>query len=127
VEFKIWDGDAAGQAPNLQPLIGRKVQRAWILPESQTLVLKLEGKKFVMFERVKSIGFDAVSVETGNEIPGADFSDLAPYGTDPHLLALRGMPFTGMDGIVVHFGDSGNGPKFGARMERDCIKWVARP
>jgi hypothetical protein len=115
-----WDGT---QPPGLVPLIGRKVYGAWLFPSGKVLLLRLEGKKTLLIEGLPFVGDSAVvvlSFETGDEKAGANFNDFEKdVGPQPpHVKALRGMVFTGIDGSVVMFGDHG------ARFTPNGIRWV---
>jgi len=103
----------------LVPLIGRIVYRAWILPDGKTLVLGLLGGKILIVERAKVVGdLAALQIEIGDVKPGIDWSDMEAYCQDPHLKAIIGMKFTGLDQDIVTFGN------VGAKIAATGIEWV---
>jgi hypothetical protein len=116
--FRVEDGIP----PKLQPLIGRRVYRAWILPQGKTLVLRLEGGWIVM---INAASTDipgqrlALEVDIGEEKPGAIWSDLDTLPQTPHLKDLRGRKLTGLDAEVLVFDN-----RYGAKFSLGGIQWV---
>jgi hypothetical protein len=119
VKTQFDDISQGGQPLALVPLIGRTVFRAWILPSGKTLVLGLRGGKILIVERAKIVGdLEALQIEIGDVIPGRDWSDMEAYCQDPHLKAIIGLKFTGLDQNIVMFGD------VGAKIGTTGIEWV---
>jgi len=119
VKTQFDDISQGGQPLALVPLIGRTVFRAWILPSGKTLVLGLRGGKILIVERARVIvGMAALSIEIDDVLPGADWSDMEAYCQDPHLKAIIGLKFTGLDQDIVIFGD------VGAKIAATGIEWV---
>jgi hypothetical protein len=111
-----------GIPPQLKPLIGRRVYRAWIMPQGRTLVLRLEGGWFLMVEAVATDIANqrlALNMEVGEEKPDADWGDLDVLPQTPHLKDLRGRRLTGLDAEVLVFDD-----RYGAKLGLDGIAWV---
>jgi hypothetical protein len=99
----IWDTDA-GLAPNLEPLVGQRVEWAGVLPLAPTLVLRFP-RQVVMIEPGQSVGCKSLVVEVGDIKPGANFSDLETLSQlqTPHTRDLIGRRFTGMEADLIHF------------------------
>ncbi len=114
------DISKGGQPRQLIPLIGRTVLQAWLIPtRNHTLMLGLRGGKILMLERVRGIGFAALSIEIGDILPGADWSDIERFGQDPHLKALINRKFTGLDQDVVMFDN-----EYGCKLSITGVEWV---
>jgi hypothetical protein len=115
--FEFFDGDR-GDPPKLEQLIGTKVQKAWLLPEGKTLAVRFEGGQFLMIEAIPAVDFEALSIEIGDVLPNANFTDIDGLAREPHVRALIGRRLTGLKGNVLMFGS------VGARIERTGITWV---
>jgi hypothetical protein len=121
----IWDQHASGDhtPPTVAPLIGLRVVGCWILP-SKTLFARLEGGRILRVAVMKvMVGPPALSVESGEEKPGASFRFLDEYPQPPHVQAMRGMKFTGFDCNVLMF-TADNGETFGVKMREDGAEFV---
>src|SRR5882724_11054811 len=96
-----WDGS---QPEALRPLIGLRVKRVWVLPWN-AIAVNLEGGGYVSFQTVPAVGFKAaLSINTGWEKPGVDFSALdKACGQDEYVRNLRGLKFIGIDANLVMF------------------------
>jgi hypothetical protein len=112
-----------GQPPELTELIGRRIDRAWLLPEGKCLAIRLEGGKFIMAEAVHTDipGVRAtVQIETGDERPGAYWGDLDQACPQTvHSANLRGRTFSGLDCEVLVFDSC-----YGAQFTPHGIQWV---
>jgi len=121
---KIWHQPTQGDIPpNLQPLIGKRVYRAWTSPSKLMLLLKLEGGLMATFEAMRTDHPGrrwAVEITVGTEKEGATWDDLDEICPQtPHLKALRGLRLTGLEGPVVEFDR-----RYGARITPAGIEWV---
>lgn len=112
-----WDGR---QPPEVAPLIGLKVERAWLLGKT-TLALRLEKQRFLRVDPTPFVGDmrACVALEIGTIKTGATFSNLDSFATpSPHTEEICGMAFTGIDADIVMFGN------YGARITPTGIEWV---
>lgn len=111
-----WNGQ---QPPELIPLIGRKVQRAWVFGD--TLAILIDGGRFLQVDPVPFFGEGAaVALKVGTVKDTANLvSDLdARIEQNPHTEELRAMTFTGIDANIVMFGD------YGARVTPAGVEWM---
>ncbi len=118
-----WNGQ---QPAVLVPLIGRKIERAWVYGE--TLALLLEGGKFLRINAEREIRAVVVAFEiwTVNPSHGAGLiADLdAHIPQNPHTYEITGMTFTGADADVVMFASKRFISDYGARVTPTGIEWV---
>jgi len=118
-DFKLWQTRDGVQPPALVPMLGKRVERAWLTPSRKLFAAKLEDGFFFMadWEPIGDLG--GVRFETGKVLPGKDWSDLdedAPQSA--YTEALVGLPFTGLDRDIVTFGE------VGARSSASGFQWV---
>jgi len=108
------------QPPELAPLIGKRVLGAWTTDGRSRLIVRLEGEVFVQFWRIPAMGLGAIGVELGRARPDNEsfFEAIDQLPQDDYERALTGTTFTGLDGSVVTFGNTG------AHIGRGRIEWV---
>lgn len=117
--MNIEDVTTGGQPSAIQPLIGKRVIQAWLLPCGKVLAIRFECRKLLQIEAIPTVGdFGSLQIEVGDELSGADFSDLDELGQELHCRALRGRRLSGLDGDVLVFGD------VGAQIRVGGIRWV---
>jgi hypothetical protein len=118
---KVWI--EAGQPEPLKPLVGRRVYRAWLLPENKTLVLRLEGGKILMAEWVEpdtANARTAVMIKIGDELAGVDWGFLDEEAAQTeYLKAIRGRKLVGIDADVLVFEGA-----VGVRFLPEGVRWV---
>jgi hypothetical protein len=120
--IELWDYDTKGPPPSLNLLIGLPV--IWAGLANPPALLILFERLALEVTPIASVGVMSLNVRVGSIAVGADWRELDRHvEKTPHMLALRGMIFTGMDGPVLEFGDD-----HGVRFHQDgTIQFVRAP
>ncbi len=107
-ELNLWQMQRGVQPPALVPLIGKRVKRAWILPSGKVLFIRLTGDQTLLVEPHEIAEQSSLKIQIGHAQSNMDWDGLdRAMPQTPHLEALQGLAFTGLDGNIVEFGDKG--------------------